>query len=145
MTVERSSPRRVVTVLAGLAAAGAVVGGFAGAATLAIMAYFDRDPFAVPHVSYSIPLSHHVLVSAIRGLSGAVIGFVAAPLAGWLVLRRVPLGQALGGLALGTILGWLITWEPPFGLRVLVHPVAAASIGFLVSALLLRVVYLPER
>jgi len=44
---------------------------------------------------------------------GAPLGATLFPLAGWLLMRRVPIGRALLGTMLGTILGGLVGWFVP--------------------------------
>jgi hypothetical protein len=81
---------------------------------------------------------------------GALVGAVAAPTGGWLLLRRVPLGRAItwttAGAGAGGAAGWLLAValrsrfggplpllgdEPAFGL-------VGAGLGFVATALLLR-------
>ncbi|HEY6853734.1 MAG TPA: hypothetical protein VI139_05775, partial [Gemmatimonadales bacterium] len=72
---------------------------------------------------------------------GAGLGAVLAPSAGWLLLRRVPLGRAFAGLTIGTVLGGLAGWFLPAMTNVFVQPIITAAAGFLASAVFLRFRY----
>ena len=103
---------RVIEVTAGLSATGAAVGALCGAAAVSLMVPFRTGPGAL-------------LTLAVAAAVGTVIGAVAAPLAGWGLLRRVPLGRAIGYGALGTVLGALAgSWGGPVG------AFAGALVGF---------------
>lgn len=122
------SPARVVGVTVGLSAAGAAFGGLAGAGALAVVIILSGE--------WSILVSPSLLLFA--GGIGAVLGAVCAPLAGWLLLRRVPLGRVFGGLTLGTIIGGVVGWFAPVTEDPIVRPIAAGAVGFLITAILLR-------
>ncbi len=119
------SPARVAAVTAGLAVTGAVLGGGAGALALGIV-------FAL---SWGFSDFRLLFLPA---FIGAFIGFFAAPLAGWLLLQRVPLGRAFGGLVLGTVLGGLAGWFLPGNDDLMTQPILTAGAGFLITALVLR-------
>ena len=127
--VTRYSPARVVGVTLGLSAAGAVFGGVAGATALGVALFIDDGLAALKELS----------VVLVPGVIGAVLGAVCAPLAGWLLLRRVPLGRVFGGLSLGTILGGIAGWYLPLGFDPINQPIATAAVGFLVAAVVLHV------
>ena|SRR5688572_23142021 len=133
---------RILAVTLGLTAAGAVFGGVAGAAAFAIaVAVTDRIANAAGFGMLAFP-----------AFFGAIIGAVAAPSAGWLLLRTVPLGRAVGWTTLGAVTGgiggWLlaIALRTPGGGRLPVIPgnaietgLAGAVVGFIVAAVLARV------
>jgi hypothetical protein len=126
MPVVRYSPARVTL---GLSVAGAVFGAGAGATALAIASVFSQD---------------FLLLGGFRGLVvvpmviGAVLGAICAPVAGWWLLRDVPLGRMFLGLSLGTILGGVVGWFLPGFANPVVQPVVTAAVGFLASAFTLR-------
>jgi hypothetical protein len=126
VTLQRYDPIRVITVTGGVAAAGAVFGALAGIVSLGIT-------FRV----LGGPLGDLSLFAFAAGL-GAAAGFVLAPTATWLLLRRVPLGRAFAGLTAGTIIGAVAGWFAPVHLNVVVRPVLFGAIGFLVTAILIR-------
>jgi hypothetical protein len=70
---------------------------------------------------------------------GAVLGAVCAPLAGWILLRHVPLGRAFGGLTLGTIVGGVVGWFLPSLFDPFDQTITVAAFGFLCAAVLLRI------
>ena len=134
MTITRYSPRRIVAVTLGLSAAGAVFGGLAGSASLGVALV----------LSEGVAGFKGLRVLAIPGVIGAVLGSVCAPLAGWLLLRRVPLGRAFAGLTVGTIVGGLAgwffpAWFLPATFDPVTQPIVAAGAGFLGATVLLRV------
>ena len=123
-----TSPARAVAVTAGLSVFGSIVGAGAGATALLISALLDG------HVAFS-----DLVVLGVPAVIGAVLGSVLTPIAGWMLLRRVPLGRAFAGLAAGTIGGGVLGWlflarhtDPIMG------PVGAAVVGFLVAAVAMR-------
>lgn len=124
----RYSPARVIGVTLGLSATGAVLGGVAGAVALGIGLLFKAGLDTFSHLS----------VLLIPGVIGAGLGSVCAPLAGWLLLRRVPLGRAFAGLVVGTVLGGLAGWFSPLTFNVLLQPIATAAAGFVAAALVMR-------
>jgi hypothetical protein len=124
----RYSPARATGVTLGLATTGAILGGAAWAIALGIglLCKAGLDTFS------------HLRVLLIPGAIGAVLGSVCAPLAGWLLFRRVPLGRAFAGLVIGTVLGGLSGWFPPLTFNVLLQPIATAAAGFVAAALVMR-------
>lgn len=124
----RYSPSRVIGVTLGLSLTGAVLGGVAGAVALGIGLLFKAGLETFSHLS----------VLLIPGAIGAVLGSVCAPLAGWLLLRRVPLGRAFAGLVVGTVLGGLAGWFSPLTFNVLLQPIASAAAGFVAAAFVMR-------
>jgi hypothetical protein len=131
----RYSLGRVLAVTLGLAAAGAVFGAVAGALALATGLVLSGD---YGHLDEPV-------LFAIAATLGAMLGVVCAPLAGWLLLRRVPLGRAFGGLTVGATLGGVVGWFIP---RSFAHGdgiLIAAALGFLAAAVVLRIWHARER
>lgn len=131
MTVRGYSPLRVVAVTLGLSGAGALFGGLAGSVVVSVgLALGGRPPL----------LDLGFLLVA--GVVGGILGAVCAPLTGWMLLRRVPLGRAFGNLTLGTVVGGLVGWFLPHAFdAMVVQTMVAAALGFLVTAIILRLLY----
>jgi len=118
---------RILAVTAGLIVGGALAGALAAVVALGI----------------AIALTPSLRVSGEVGAAlenaamvGAVFGGVLFPAAGFIVLRRVPLGLALLGTLLGTVAGAVIGWfVPPVPIA---HAINGALICFVASTLLLR-------
>ena len=137
MMTARPTPKRILVVTGGLAAAGAVLGaglGVLGRWMVSAFAYPCWGSEGVLRVSEGLlPCPGPITISNLvwHARIGEAFGFVAAPLLGWFVLRRVPLGQAFGGLVLGAICGGLCgSWF-------------AAGSGAFVTAVLMSVIYRP--
>lgn len=116
--------KRIALVTAGLMAAGGIFGGIAGAVLTFLL--------GLPDGWTGLPAWEYLVVGgALGGLFGAVLG----PLGAWLLMRDVPLGLAVGGTTLGTVLGGAaaVAWNAPGAL--VYGPVA----GFALAALALRV------
>jgi hypothetical protein len=133
VAIVRYSPARVAGVTVGLSLAGATFGALAGAVVFAI-----RDVAAVG-VHALIDLTTYGL----GALVGAPLGAVCAPVAGWLLLRDVPLGRAFLVATVGTIVGGAIGWlfRGPFA----VAPIVGGAVGCLIGAILLRMSYKARR
>lgn len=69
------------------------------------------------------------------GTFGAAVGAVGAPTVAWLLLRHVPLNRAIMACAIGTIAGAAI------GMSATARPVLGGCVGFLMSAIIMRIVY----
>lgn len=97
----RASPTRIVLVTLGLAATGAVCGAFLGG--LAVVVQFYPT---MPKVQHWL----HLVSGVFR--FGANIGMMRgaffAPIVGWLFLRRISLGRAIGQTALGVLAGVVV-------------------------------------
>jgi hypothetical protein len=91
-------PSRVALVALGLIPAGGVAGGLAGAlgAMIWLTAAEGIEAAATP------------LVFGVAGIFGAVLGAVILPIAGFTLLRYVPLGRALAETIVATALGGAI-------------------------------------
>lgn len=94
----RVVPSRVAIVAFGLIPAGAVAGGLAGA--LGAMIWVTSTE--------GFHLASFPLVAAVAGVVGAVLGAVLLPLAGFTLLRHVPLGRALAETIVATAVGGAI-------------------------------------
>jgi hypothetical protein len=91
-------PSRVALVALGLIPAGAVAGAIAGALGAMIWLTAAQGLRASP-----IPL-----LLGVAGISGATLGAVILPVAGFTLLRYVPLGRALAETIVATALGGAI-------------------------------------
>lgn len=127
-SLTRYSPARVLAVTLGLSGAGALVGGAAGAVALGIGLLF----------TVGLKTFSELAVLFLPATIGALLGAVCAPLAGWLLLRRVPLGRAFTGLAAGTVLGGLAGWFSPVTFNELYQPIVTAAAGFVAAAVVIR-------
>jgi hypothetical protein len=123
-----SRATRILAVTGGLILTGALLGGIAGAAALGVSLAITEG------LGRQLPGA-----LLFGGILGAAIGSVAAPLAGWILLRRVPLGRAIGwttlGAVAGGVIGWLLRLDVPGPVPA---PIAGALVGFLIPALILR-------
>jgi hypothetical protein len=72
------------------------------------------------------------------GALGALLGGVLLPITAWLFLRRVPIGLAVLGTLLGTVVGGALGWILFSGADQIRGGLAGAFAGFALSALLLR-------
>lgn len=122
--------------------AGAAFGCIAGAVTLGTVLVLSTGPAFIQEP--------RVLLAG--AAMGAVLGAGCAPLAGWLVLRHVPLGPAFGGLTLGTIVGgvvgWFIPtlgWLIPTSMDKSSRSLLAGALGFLCAAVVLRIRHARQR
>jgi hypothetical protein len=116
---------RIFAVTAGLLAAGAVAGALAAAAALAIALTVSGDPVGQEMLS-------------IVAMIGALFGGVLLPATAWIFLRRVPLGLALLGTLVGTIVGGSAGWILMSGHDPIRGGLGGAFAGFAGAALLLR-------
>jgi len=124
---------RIAAVTAGLIVAGAVFGTIAGAAVL--------TAWLAATGSFSAPMGDAAFVLQFSFAFGGRLGAVLGPIAGWLLMRHVPLGLAMGGTTLGTIVGGVIGFiATALPIGSMVYGVA----GFALSAIALRIGY-PRR
>jgi hypothetical protein len=119
---------RILAVTAGLSVAGGVLGAVASVIALLLAAALTEG----------LPLPLHLDVLAFVALFGAVLGMIAAPAGGWLLLRRVPVGRAMLWSVIGTIVGGVVAWAVPLGHDQIGRAVIGAVVGFLAAALVLR-------
>ena len=75
---------------------------------------------------------------AFSAVVGAALGLLLGPLAGFGLLRRVPLGRAILGTGVGTVLGFLAGWPFP------VNPFYTSVAGFALAAVFLQWRYRPR-
>ena len=132
-------PFRIFAVTLGLVVTGAVFGAVAGMVAFGL-ALLITQGLVRPNELAALPFA--------AGF-GAIIGAVAAPAAGWLLLRRVPLGRAVTWSVLGTVAGGVTGWvlgggfnagvdnAPSFGDPVL-NGLVGALLGFVIVAIGLR-------
>jgi len=116
-------------VTLGLSLAGIVFGGLAGVVALTINLLLT-DGFGL----HAVPA-----VYAVAATLGAMLGAVCAPLAGWLLLRYVPLGRAFAGLTIGAVIGGVIGWFLPRSIANGDALLIAAALGALSAAVTMRV------
>ena len=133
-------PARILAVTLGLTLTGAVFGGLAGVVAFALAILITEG--SIGAVDFQI--------LPFAGYFGAAIGAVAAPAAGWLLLRRVPLGRAVVSTVAGAVAGGVTGWTlgeqfattldgvvsalgDPF-----VSAVLGAVAGFLIAAFIVR-------
>jgi uncharacterized membrane protein len=119
---------RIAAVTAGLLVAGAVAGFIAADVAFLIAVAFENPG---PELITLEPL-------LFVGSLGALLGGVLLPITAWLFLRRVPLGLAVLGTLLGTVVGGALGWilsSAPYQIQ---GGLGGAFAGFALSALLLR-------
>ncbi len=135
----RVHPGRAALAAVGLAEVGAVVGALV--AWLFVVGWaLLPDWLSPPGVAVSPGALRNALLGAAvwAGLVGAPAGALALPLLGLTVLRRVPLGRAVGLPALGALLGLALSVRlspgPSAGLAVPASVPALATLGLLAGA-----------
>jgi hypothetical protein len=131
---------RIAAVTGGLLVAGAVAGAVAAEAAFLVASLFDHSGGSF--------INRDSLIAA--GSVGALLGGVLLPITAWIFLRRVPLGLAVLGTLLGTVVGGALGWvflsggDPvQYGLTgvytlYIRGGLNGAFVGFALSALLLR-------
>jgi hypothetical protein len=90
--------KRIAAVTAGLAIAGALVGAICGAVMMLAFILIEESGM----------LRDLLPLLAWGAMVGAALGAVLGPLSAWLLMRHVPIGLALAGTALGTLVGAVI-------------------------------------
>jgi hypothetical protein len=117
-------------VTLGLAVAGAIFGTLAGLAIAGV-------------VILMLPATPPSMFVGIAALVGAGVGAVLFPTTGWMVMRHVPIGRALLGTFVGTVIGGVAGSAAFFYGKAPIHPVlmigASALTGFVASVVLLRI------
>ena len=130
----KRSPARILAVTAGLAAGGALFGTLAGAAAITIL---------MALVGVLGEESSDLILLAAR--MGAVLGAVLLPIAGWTLMRRVPLWRALTGTIVGTVVGGVLgAVFLTFLFGIIDGPALGATLGFLCAVIGLRWRYSAE-
>jgi hypothetical protein len=120
--------RRILAVTAGLVVFGAAAGAIAGALVAIFAIAFSLGPLEALDLD----------LIGFGATLGAPLGGLLLPAAGWLLMRRVPLGRAMLGTMLGTIAGGLIGWFTPFLLDQFYRTLVAGFLGFVLAVVTLR-------
>ena len=120
--------KQILAITTGLFVFGAVAGGLAGAVVAVLVILITEGP----REAFDLELVQVGL------LFGAPLGAVLLPLAGWLLMRRVPLGRAALWTMVGTILGGLVGWFTPLGMDAVNRSLLSGLAGFALAVLLLR-------
>jgi hypothetical protein len=115
--------KRVAAVTGGLIMAGAIAGGVASAIAIVAVGLVSDGSMGMYHDPETIILG---------GILGAIYGAVLGPLAAWLLMRHVPLGIAIGGTMLGTLIGGVAA------LMTEQHFLSLPLAGFALAALVIR-------
>ncbi len=119
-------PARVALVTTGLVGVGALFGAVAGTIAVAISLTIDG-------------LQSLIAAAYLGALFGAPLGGIAAPILGWSLLRRVPLGKMFVGCAAGTIIGGVIGFMLSTRLGdIMIGGLGGALLGCLGVAVILR-------
>ena len=118
---------RIVVITLGLVAAGAVCGAVAGVVAFTIGVRLTHAPSAATDLRL-LPLPASI---------GAALGAVILPIVSWVLLRRVPLGQAILATVLGTIVGGTLGLVVPLVGDRGVSSIAGGCVGFCLAALFL--------
>lgn len=126
--MDKSRTVRIAAVTGGLLVAGAIAG-----AVAADLAYVIAMALENPG-----PWLMDVEPLLFVGSLGALLGGVLLPITAWLFLRRVPIGLAVLGTLLGTVVGGALGWVLFSGANQIRTGLAGAFAGFALSALLLR-------
>jgi hypothetical protein len=120
--------RRILAVTAGLIGFGAIAGAIAGALVAMLAIAIRRGPLEALDLD----------LAEIGATLGAPLGALLLPAAGWLLMRRVPLGRAMLGTMLGTVAGGLIGWLAPVHLFQVYRTLLFGFLGFVLSVVVLR-------
>ncbi len=91
-------PTRLVLVTAGLSATGGLVGAVTAASAVSIIVVLSGG-------IYTLTSGGTPGLLAVAAGFGAFCGLIGAPLRGWGLLQRVPLGRGIFWTAIGTIVG----------------------------------------
>jgi hypothetical protein len=124
----KSSPGRILAVTAGLLAGGALFGAIAAVLALVVASALTDG----------LAWGTEPIALVFAAVAGAALGAPLFPAAGWLLLRRVPLGVALVGSMAGTVLGGVLGWVLTGGNDPMATPILGAIIGFACAAILMR-------
>jgi hypothetical protein len=74
----------------------------------------------------------------IGAMFGAPLGAVLLPVAAWLLMRYVPLGQALAATLIGTVGGGVAGWFLPVGTAQVSRTLLGGGIGFALGVGIVR-------
>ena len=126
---------RVVIVTAGLSLTGGIVGALCGVVAVGVVIASAAGGFGE-----LASVTGRSLLSLAAG-AGALAGMLGAPLLGWGLLRRVPLGRAIAVTALATVIG-AVAGDLLNPLNPYAHAVpgviGGALIGFVAAGAVLR-------
>jgi hypothetical protein len=114
-------------VTALLAGTGAVIGFVLGTALLAFLQIWAPGGF-----NWAVDIPFGMMFG---GTFGAIVGGIGAPILSWLFLRSVPLGVAIVATTIATIAG------AGAGMLASDRPVLGGCAGFVIGALLLRMIH----
>jgi hypothetical protein len=128
--------RRAVVVTLALSITGAIVGSGLGVLAMSFLGLFREGLGGLLNASVLFPVG---------AMFGALAGASLGPAAGWILLRRVPLGRAIAHTAAGTAIGVIAG----YGLGPVLHlgllwPIALGVLGFLAAAVRLRLATPPR-
>jgi len=118
--------RRILAITSGLLIVGSLLGAFAGAAVAGIVGLVLDGSAPDPELL------------RFGATFGAPLGGVLLPLAGWVLMRHVPLGRAFLGTAIGTVAGGVLGWFLPIGSEEVAQTLLGGVVGFLIAVFLLR-------
>ncbi|MBI2378435.1 MAG: hypothetical protein HYV07_30835 [Deltaproteobacteria bacterium] len=141
--MSKSRAPRILAVTAGLAVAGAIFGSIAVILAVGCMELVSAISANLRGTDYSSSNLHHVLT--VGAVFGAPLGAVLAPVAGWALLRYVPLGKAFVGLTVGATIGGVVGVLVYQLGQVPVNPLISAVLGFVVAAVVLRKLHMPVK
>lgn len=127
-TLQMGRARRILAVTAGLVAFGAVAGAVAGALVALLAIAVSLGPLEALDLD----------LIGFGATLGAPLGAVLLPAAGWLLMRRVPLGRAMLWTTLGTIGGGLVGWFTPFLIDEFYRTLVGGFLGFVIAVITLR-------
>lgn len=122
-----SRPVRVLLVTLGLVAAGAVFGAIAGALAVVISLVLTEGPESAAVLGLYV----------VGAYFGAFIGAVLLPVVAWIVLRHVPLGRAIVGSVIGTVVGGVGGWLVPVIADEVIRGLLGAAAGMLGAAIVM--------
>jgi hypothetical protein len=117
---------RSLAVTAGLVVGGTITGGAAGSILAVLVGFFTSGVLSIEGV---------IALAQFGAMIGAPAGAFVLPSAGWLFLRDIPFGQALGWMIGGAIgggyFGWFLAPRP----SALAGSVFGAAFGLVIAVL----------
>jgi len=129
--IELRVPLRLLTITSGLACAGALFGGLAGGAGLAIALCVG------PHLLHGGVFWYYEFAACV----GAALGAAGAPAVTWVMLRRVPFGRLFTHLTLGTTAAAVFGWLAFSWVDLIWGPALSGFAGFMATAIALSYCY----